>query len=117
MPPEGLTGKTANGETLRVREVWEDNLADEIALIRNIVEEYPYVAMDTEFPGVVARPVGHFKSNREYHYRVSHPAAAAAAAVAFKQPVAPDAECYVQLLRRLVVMGCVESGWTACPDR
>ncbi|WIA22228.1 hypothetical protein OEZ86_008637 [Tetradesmus obliquus] len=69
MPPEGLTGKTANGETLRVREVWEDNLADEIALIRNIVEEYPYVAMDTEFPGVVARPVGHFKSNREYHYR------------------------------------------------
>eukprot|EP00882_Tetradesmus_deserticola_P012364 GHRQ01013104.1.p1 GENE.GHRQ01013104.1~~GHRQ01013104.1.p1 ORF type:complete len:151 (+),score=46.71 GHRQ01013104.1:286-738(+) len=69
MPPEGLTGKTANGETLRVREVWDDNLVEEIALIRNIVDEYPYVAMDTEFPGVVARPVGHFKSNREYHYR------------------------------------------------
>jgi hypothetical protein len=81
MPPEGLTGKTANGETLRVREVWDDNLADEIALIRNIVEEYPYVAMDTEFPGVVARPVGHFKSNREYHYRVSTAAAATAAVV------------------------------------
>jgi CCR4-NOT transcription complex subunit 7/8 len=25
--------------------------------------------MDTEFPGVVARPVGNFKSSREYHYR------------------------------------------------
>lgn len=68
---EGLTGKTVNGETLRVREVWDDNLAEEIAIIRNIVEEYPYVAMDTEFPGVVARPVGNFKSSREYHYKVT----------------------------------------------
>lgn len=67
---EGLTGKTVNGETLRVREVWDDNLAEEIATIRDIVEQYPYVAMDTEFPGVVARPVGNFKSSREYHYKV-----------------------------------------------
>lgn len=69
--PEGLTGKTVNGETLRVREVWADNLAEEISIIRDIVEDYPYVAMDTEFPGVVARPVGNFKSSREYHYKVS----------------------------------------------
>lgn len=69
MPAEGLTGKTVNGETLRVREVWAENLVDEIGIIRNIVEEYPYVAMDTEFPGVVARPVGNFKSSREYHYK------------------------------------------------
>jgi CCR4-NOT transcription complex subunit 7/8 len=67
--PEGLTGKTVNGETLRVREVWADNLAEEISIIRDIVEDYPYVAMDTEFPGVVARPVGNFKSSREYHYK------------------------------------------------
>lgn len=79
MPPEGLTGKTINGETLRVREVWDDNLAEEIAVIRDIVEDYPYVAMDTEFPGVVARPVGNFKSSREYHYKVRTAAAAAVA--------------------------------------
>ena len=67
--PEGLVSKTLNGDTLRVREVWEDNLEEEIAIIRGVVEDYPYVAMDTEFPGVVARPVGAFKSSREYHYR------------------------------------------------
>jgi hypothetical protein len=67
---EGLTGKTPDGETLRVREVWADNLVDEITLIRDVVEEYPYVAMDTEFPGVVVRPVGSFKNSREYHYKV-----------------------------------------------
>lgn len=63
------TGTTANGETLRVREVWADNLEREMAVIRAVVATHPYVAMDTEFPGVVARPVGSFKSGREYHYR------------------------------------------------
>jgi len=66
---EGLTGITSTGETLRVREVWDDNLEHEFELIRNVVETHPYVAMDTEFPGVVARPVGNFKSSREYHYK------------------------------------------------
>lgn len=53
-----------------MREVWQDNLDSEFALIRDIVEHFPLVAMDTEFPGVVARPVGNFKSSREYHYKV-----------------------------------------------
>ena len=34
-----------------------------------VVERYPYVAMDTEFPGIVARPVGTFKSTHEYQYQ------------------------------------------------
>jgi CCR4-NOT transcription complex subunit 7/8 len=112
--PEGLTGLTANGDVLRVREVWADNLEQEFELMRNVVEQFPFVAMDTEFPGVVARcvrrkrpsrakvsqercgpggrcmamlhrayptrppagaalvllrPVGNFKSSREYHYK------------------------------------------------
>jgi hypothetical protein len=68
-PPPNQTGKTSSGETMRVREVWADNLDAEVALIRTIVGDYHFIAMDTEFPGVVARPVGNFKSSREYHYR------------------------------------------------
>eukprot|EP00475_Leptophrys_vorax_P037374 TRINITY_DN642_c0_g1_i1.p1 TRINITY_DN642_c0_g1~~TRINITY_DN642_c0_g1_i1.p1 ORF type:complete len:271 (+),score=19.86 TRINITY_DN642_c0_g1_i1:144-956(+) len=57
------------GGTLRIREVWADNLEEEFELIREIVDDYPYVAMDTEFPGVVVRPVGTFRSSAEYHYQ------------------------------------------------
>lgn len=66
---EGVTAQTSTGETLRVREVWNDNLEEEMEIIRDVVESYPFVAMDTEFPGVVARPVGSFKSSGEFHYQ------------------------------------------------
>ncbi|EIN12375.1 ribonuclease CAF1, partial [Punctularia strigosozonata HHB-11173 SS5] len=53
----------------RIREVWASNLEVEMRNIRTLMEHYPYVAMDTEFPGVVARPIGAFKTSSDYHYQ------------------------------------------------
>ncbi|KAK8954845.1 hypothetical protein KSP39_PZI002364 [Platanthera zijinensis] len=55
-------------ENVQIRDVWNDNLAQEFALIREIVDDFPFVAMDTEFPGIVCRPVGTFKSTSDFHY-------------------------------------------------
>jgi len=64
---EGLVGEMAE---MRIRDVWSSNLEEEFKVICNLVAHYPYVAMDTEFPGVVARPIGEFKSTADYQYQL-----------------------------------------------
>ena len=82
----------------RIRDVWRRNLAQEMALMRELIDRYPYVSMvgpfpdftmsrspsssplgarglvtenlqDTEFPGIVARPMGAFTTKADYHYQ------------------------------------------------
>lgn len=53
-----------------IKDVWNSNLEEEFKKIRHVIQRYRFVAMDTEFPGVVARPIGEFRSTADYQYQL-----------------------------------------------
>lgn len=53
-----------------IKDIWANNLEEEFRKIRQVIQQYKYVAMDTEFPGVVARPIGEFRSTADYQYQL-----------------------------------------------
>uniref|UniRef100_UPI003F778857 SDH7p Mitochondrial protein involved in assembly of succinate dehydrogenase,CCR4-NOT transcription complex subunit 7 n=1 Tax=Homo sapiens TaxID=9606 RepID=UPI003F778857 len=66
---QGMPAATVD-HSQRICEVWACNLDEEMKKIRQVIRKYNYVAMDTEFPGVVARPIGEFRSNADYQYQL-----------------------------------------------
>ncbi len=59
----------AQSSDTRVRQVWSDNLESEMTLIRELAGVYNNICVSTEFAGIVARPMGTFRSTKDYHYQ------------------------------------------------
>nr|QCO76331.1 CCR4-associated factor [Tamarix hispida] len=51
--------KKEPNQLIILRKVWSSNLEYEFALIGQVIGRYPFISMDTEFPGVVYRPNDH----------------------------------------------------------
>ncbi|XP_039299136.1 CCR4-NOT transcription complex subunit 7-like [Nilaparvata lugens] len=68
-PPNVNAPAFPSNDECGIKEVWAYNLKEEFKMIIQIIKKYPYVAMDTEFPGIVAKPTGgEFASNSDYQY-------------------------------------------------
>ena len=53
-----------------IRNVWENNFNDAMEKIKKLIEKNWYVAMDTEFPGIVSKNLKRNLKIEEYNYKI-----------------------------------------------
>lgn len=53
-----------------IRQIWSHNIQSEFELIGDLIDDFPFISMDTEFPGVVFRPSTHpHRRSPSDHYK------------------------------------------------
>lgn len=59
----------SEGSSVRIREVWTHNLHEEFLIIKSIAQNFPFLSIDTEFPGTVVSLTGYFRSPSDFQYQ------------------------------------------------
>ncbi|GKV34977.1 hypothetical protein SLEP1_g43303 [Rubroshorea leprosula] len=68
----GSEDSETNLKPVVIREVWSSNLEAEFELMREVIDRFPFISMDTEFPGLVFKSTGPYnRETRQYdHYKM-----------------------------------------------
>lgn len=67
---EEKQNQTEKEKEILFRNVWEMNLEEEMEIISSIIDKFSYISVNTEFPGVVARPPNVLSKSKEKQYHM-----------------------------------------------